>query len=119
MSDISPELKEKVDKDAEEIYKNFCTKLRKVCDEVLGDFEVNCITYLESDAWSNYREAIRIEMSHEYKYSTFKDEWAKNLRRAILVENKEELVPLLNKDLVERCKQLEDQVKEYERFRYF
>ena len=118
MTDLSPELREKASKDAEELYKSFCAKLRKACDEILGDFEVNCVTYLESDAWSNYREAIRIEMAHEYKYSDFKNDWAKDLRRAIFVENREELAQLLSKDMLERIKYLEDCKQEYDQFRY-
>ena len=112
------ELSEQGQKDAEEIYKSFAKRIKSLCDEALGELEVNCLPHLETDAWTNYREELRIELAHEYKYSKFKDDWAKDLRRAILIENKEELVSLLNKDLVVRCKRLEDRVKDYEQFRY-
>lgn len=112
------ELSEQGVKDAENIYKRFCLRLKAACDEALGDFEVHCVTFLESDAWTNYREALKTEMAHEYKYSRFKDDWAKAVRRAIFVENREELAQLLNQDLLAEVKRYEDRHQEFDQFRY-
>jgi len=108
-----------IEKDAQEYLDSFKIKMKKIADECMAELYVNCLPYVETDAWINYRETLRLEIAHEYKYSKFRDNWAKDLRRAILVENKEELISLLNQDLVERCKRLEEQVKEFEQFRYF
>lgn len=109
---------EKLQKEAQEFIDGFKIKMKKIADETLGELYCNIGPYVETDQWTNYREALRLELSHEYKYSRFKDEWAKNLRRAIFVENRQELAELLNKDLLDRVKVLEDRVKEYEQFRY-
>lgn len=109
---------EQLNKDAQEFLDSFKKKMHDICDETLGELYANCMPYIETDAWFNFREAMRMELSHEYKHSTFKDKWAVDLRRAIFVENREELAKLLDRDLLERIKVLEDRVKEYERFRY-
>lgn len=108
-----------IEKDAQEYLDIFKEKMKKIADECIGELYVNCLPYIETDAWTNYREALRIELEHEYKYSKFKDTWAKDLRRAILVENRDEIVHLLNQDLVEKCKRMEETLKEFDQFKYF
>lgn len=117
MSDVKYD-EEKLQKDAQEFMDSFRTKMKAIADETLGELYVNILPYIETDAWTNYREALRIELAHEYKYKTFKEPWAVNLRRAIFVENRDELTDLINKDLLKRVKDLEDRVREFEQFRW-
>lgn len=109
---------ETLQKEAQEFVDSFRKKLKDICEETLGELYVNIMPYCETDTWMNYREAMRIELERDYKYSKFKNEWAKDLRRAIFVENREEIIPLLEKDIYERIKQLEDTTQAYEMFRY-
>lgn len=109
---------EKLKEDTESALNSFRLSMQKIADECISKVYCDVLPHIETDAWTNYREQIRIELAHEYKYSSFKNPWAKDLRRAILVENRDELVNLLNADLLERIKVLEDRVNEYEQFRY-
>jgi len=97
---------------------SFKARMKKTADEIIGELYSNVMPYLDTDTWTNYREALRLELEHEYKYSKFKCAWAKNFRRAVLVENRDKLVELLNHDLLERIKTLEDRHQEFEMFRY-
>lgn len=117
MSDLKYD-EEKLQKESQEIMDGFRKKIKDVIDECLGDLYVNIMPYVETDTWTNYREALRLELEHEYKYSKFKSEWARNFRRAVFVENRDEMIPLLEKDMYDRLKSLEDTHQEYEMFRY-
>lgn len=117
MSDVKYD-PERLKEDTEIAMSKFKSDMEKAMNECLGKVYVDVLPHIETDAWTNYREALRLELSHEYKYTRFREPWAKDLRRAIFVENREELSFLLNQDIIDRIKVLEDQVKEYEQFRY-
>lgn len=109
---------EKLAQEAQSAINKFKLDMKEAMDECLGKLYCDVIPYIETDAWTNYRESLRLDLSHEYKYSEFKNKWSVDLRRAIFVENREELSALLNQDLLARIKTLEDRVKEYDQFRY-
>lgn len=117
MSDIKYD-SEKLEKEAQDFIDSFKTKLTKIADETISNLYVNIMPYAETDTWTNYREALRLELEHDYRFSIFKDDWAKNFRKAIFIENKEELAELISKDLLEKIKKLEDQIQEFDMFRY-
>lgn len=118
MSDDVTYSSDELDERAMECIESFKKKMRSVIDEALGDIYVNVVPYLESDAWTNYRESLRLELEREYKFTNFKSDWAKRFRRAVFVENRDEIIPLLEKDLYKRIKDLEDYTQDYEMFRY-
>lgn len=109
---------EKLQTEAQAFMDSFRMKMKSIADETLGELYVNIMPYGESDTWINYREALRIELEHEYKYSHFKKEWATNFRRAVFVENREEISKLIEQDILKRIKHLEDCRQEYDMFRY-
>lgn len=109
---------ERVRKDAEIYIENFIDKMKTVADDILGRMYVDCLPHIETDAWTNYREALRLELEHEYKYSNFKADWAVNFRRAVFVENREEISKLIEADILKRIKHLEDCRQEFDQFRY-
>lgn len=117
MSDVKYD-SEKLNKDAQELMDSFRLSMKKIAEETLGELYVNIMPYAETDSWTNYREALRLELEHEYKYSKFKNEWARDFRRAVFVENREEISKLIEKDILERIKHLEDIKQEYDMFRY-
>lgn len=108
----------KLEKDAQEFLNKFKIKMKAISEEILGEIYVNIGPYIETDQWINYREALRIELEHEYKYSTFKADWAINFRRAVFVENREEISKLISEDILKKIKHLEDCKQEFEQFRY-
>ena len=117
MSDIKYD-SEKLQAEGQEFIDKFRVKMKAIADETLGELYCNIMPYMETDTWTNYREALRCELEHEYKYSRFKDEWAINFRRAVFVENREELSKLIEQDILKRIKHLEDCRQEFESFRY-
>lgn len=109
---------EKIKQDADSYIDKFRLRMKDVVDEIFGQAYVNCLPYLETDSWTNYREALRIELEHEYMYSKFKNNWATNFRRAVFVENREEISKLIGEDILKRIKELEDIKQEFDMFRY-
>lgn len=105
-------------KQAQGFLDSFKKRMSELADEILGEVYVNCMPHIETDTWTNYREFLRIELEHEYKYSKFKDDWAVRFRRAVFVENREEFAELVSNDILKRIKDLEDRHQEYEMFRY-
>lgn len=117
MSDVKYDT-DKLASDSQNYIDKFRLRMKDVVDEIFGELYVNVIPYIETDAWTNYREALRIELEHEYKYTKFKDDWATNFRRAVFVENREEISKLIEQDILKRIKHLEDCRQEYDCFRY-
>lgn len=104
--------------DAQIFIDQFRSQMQVIADETLGKIYADILPYVETDAWTNYREALRLELEYEYKYSTFKSDWATNFRRAVFVENREEISKLISDDILKRIKHLEDCRQEFEQFRY-
>lgn len=111
-------MSENIGEKTQEIFNKFKDRFKDLADECLGELYTDVAIHFDGDMYSNYREEIRLEMEHEYKYSKFKDEWARNLRRAIFVENREECSKLISEDILKRIKELEDLKQEYDMFRY-
>lgn len=109
---------EKVQAEGQAFIDSFRKRMKEIADETIGELYVNCMPYLESDTWTNYREALRIELEHEYKFTNFKTKWAVNFRRAVFVENREEISKFIEQDILKRIKHLEDCRQEFEMFRY-
>lgn len=117
MSDIKYD-SEKIQKEGAEYLAAFAKEMRDLASKIIGEIEVNTLPYIETDAWTNYRETLRLELEHEYKYSGFKNDWAANFRKAVFVENREEISKLISDDILKRIKHLEDCRQEFECFRY-
>ena len=117
MSDIKYD-SDIIQKEGQEYLKLFADKMRDLASEIIGEIEVKTLPHIETDAWTNYRECLRSELEHDYKYSKFKEPWATNFRKTVFVENREELAQLISKDILDRIKHLEDCRQEYEVFRY-
>lgn len=109
---------EQLQKEAQEFIDKFKVRMKLIADETLSELYANVGPHIETDQWTNYREQLRLELEHEYKYSKFKQPWATNFRRAVFVENREEISALIAKDILERNKFLEDRLHEFEQFRY-
>ena len=107
---LYPELTEEGKEEAQKIMDSFKQKLKKLMDEVLSDLYTDVSYYVESDHWTNYRNALMDgfkgygggKTNHQYNY--------KELRQAIYKNHKNEIVPDLNQDLVEENERLKAQV---------
>ena len=102
---------EQMSKEAQEYIDLFKERMKKVADEVLGEVYCNLMPHIESDSWTNYRNYIRFGFSKEWTGDAWRREYHTDLRNQIFNEHKEELIPLLNQDLLERIESLEMQLK--------
>lgn len=112
---LYPTLTEQGKEEAQKIMDSFKPQLKKMMDEVLSDLYIDVSYYIESDHWTNYRNALMDgfkgytggKPDHAYDY--------KELRQAIYRNHKEEIVADLNADLVlenERLQKLVDDLRQ-------
>jgi len=109
---LYPELTEQGKEEAQKIMDSFKPRLAKLLDEVLGDLYTDVSYYVDSDHWTNYRNALMDgfkgykhgKANHEHDY--------KELRQSIYNNHKEEIVADLNQDLVKENEGLKKQIEQ-------
>lgn len=107
---LFPALTEQGAEDAQKIMDSFKPKLTALMNEVMSELYTDVSYYVESDHWTNYRNALMDgfkgymhgKTDHAYDY--------KELRQAIYANHKEDIVKDLNKDLVEENERLKKQI---------
>ena len=116
---LYPKLAEQGKIEAQAIMDSFKLVIKKAIEDIVDEFLVKCYTdvsyYVESDHWSNYRNALmdgfqgygRGTKNHEYDF--------KDLRKAIYSKNKEEIVKDLNQDLIKEVKDLKQEISDLQR----
>lgn len=105
---LFPALTEQGERDAQNIMDSFKPKLTVLFDEIMSKLYTDVSYYVESDHWTNYRNALMDgfkgytggKTDHAYDY--------KELRQAIYANHKEEIVKDLNQDLVEENEKLKE-----------
>lgn len=108
---LYPELTDQGKEEAQKIMDSFKPKIKAMMDELLGELYSDVSYYVESDHWTNYRNAIMDgfknygsgKPSHDYDYY--------ELRQAIYQNHKDEIVSDLNQDLVAENKKLKDEIE--------
>lgn len=109
---LYPELTEQGKQEAQRIMDSFKPKLKKLMDEVLGELYTDVSFDVESDHWTNYRNAL-MEGLKGYSEGRAKCPHVfKELRQAIYRNHKDEIVADLNQDLVEENEQLKRHVEQ-------
>ena len=112
---LYPELTEQGKEEAQKIMDSFKPRLAKLLDEVMSDLYTDVSYYIDSDHWTNYRNALMDgfkgynhgKANHEYDY--------KELRQAIYKNHKEEIVKDLNQDLIEENEKLKAQIEQLQK----
>lgn len=107
---LYPELTDQGKEEAQKIMDSFKPKLMELMNEVMGDLYTDVSYYIDSDHWTNYRNALMDgflgygggKPNHEYDY--------KKLRQAIYTNHKEEIVQDLNQDLVAENESLKEHI---------
>lgn len=84
---------------------------KAVVSAMVNEFDDNCtkwVDWIESDSWSNYRDQLKHALEYDYASILEQDSyWAKNVRKLILKEHKEELLACLNLDLITQIETLQ------------
>lgn len=91
------------EKEAERYIESFKIKMKKICEETLGEVYVNCMPYIASDSWVNFRNHT-MQWVRGYKKLSPYD--AKEVREAILKNHREQIIADLNQDLLEEVEKL-------------
>ena len=116
-----PELSEAGKKEAEQFIDRFKSKMKDVCEEVLGEVYVDLMPWIETDSWQNYRNAVQHAVEREYfskpkELLESEEYWAQKCRAAFYREYKDELVNARVRDLekeVEKYKEWYQQATRY------
>lgn len=95
----------------QELIDVFKEKMKKACEDVIGDFYSDVTPYAEHDATINFKNELRKEIYDEI-VKEIKSEhshysWAHSIRMALLKQHKEELQNKIIKDLQEKLKSSE------------
>lgn len=84
---------------------------------IMSDINASYLPFIESDAWTNYRQHLQDCMEQEYMQNsrdvrTSEQLWAKNIRTRILDENREELIQGIIRDQLAQIEQLKEQLNQ-------
>ena len=112
-------LSEQGKKEFENMIKNAAEKISVSFKNAMADECAEWVNWVDTDSWSNFRNQLRTAM--EYDYSTIREEdhtWSKEVRALILKENRELLVCSLNRDNLDKIKELEDTINCMNRNRF-
>jgi hypothetical protein len=106
-----PELTELGKQEAERLVEQFKKRLKSAAEEVLGKLYCDVLIHIETDSWTNYREAIRLEMQRQWfsdhKHLLHSEEaWASEIRKAFYTQFKDELTDARVRDLEAEVKKL-------------
>lgn len=87
-------------------------QIAKLVQSALSDAYVNSHRYIESDAWTNYRQDLRSELAKTIvpEILTAETTWARVVRNLIFIENRGELVDMINLDTKAELKALRESV---------
>lgn len=108
---LYPKLSEQGAEEAQRIMDSFKPRIKALVEEAMSDLYTDVSYYIESDHWTNYRNALMDgfkgytggKTNHAYDY--------KELRQAIYANHKDEIVKDLNQDLVTENEQLKLQIE--------
>ncbi len=114
---LYPSLTEEGEKEFQAVMDRFKKKVKTVIDDCLSELYTDAGMYIESDAWTNFRNEIMDGYSN-YNNRKIQAEYDfKTIRQAILKEHPEELVHDLNQDLLEEIESLKKTIKYFQETR--
>ncbi|MFA6043342.1 MAG: hypothetical protein WC718_00030 [Phycisphaerales bacterium] len=104
--------------EAKALLASFREQMAKIADETIGRLYSDVLPYIESDAWTNFKNALMDGLCNYGNRKVVGDYDYKKIRRAILEENREEIIADLNQDNLARIAELESQIEAVHRNRY-
>ncbi len=91
-------------------------RLRKEMDNVLSSVYTDCGHFIESDAWTNYRNVLRDELETELvEGDEIKSGWYGRVRKRIFEENRDNLIAALDQDNLREIELLKIRLENAER----
>ncbi len=114
---LFPELPEAGQKEAQDLIDKFKEKLKIAADEAIGDFYCGVMPFIESDSWTNFRNAI-MDGFKNYNNRKIQGEYNfKEIRQQILKEYRDDLIKDLNQDMVKETEQLKETINTLQELR--
>jgi len=113
---LFPELSKEAANEAQELINNFKKQLIVAADEAIGNLYCDILPYIESDSWTNFRNDL---MDGFKNYNNKKIQSAsdfKEIRQAILVNHREDIINDLNQDMLKEIADLKQQVEDLMKF---
>lgn len=108
---LFPELHEDGKKEAEAVIEKFKKRLKAIAEEVLGEVYCDIPTYIESDSWMNFRNAL-ISAFKNYGNRKLQGEYDfKQIREQIYCQFREEIIKDLNQDNLEEIEKLKKEIR--------
>lgn len=108
---LFPELPEAGAQAAQALIDRFKEQMRKAADEVLGDLYINIVPHIESDSWTNYRNAM-MEGFRNYSNRLVQGEHDfKAIRAEIFKDFREDIIKDLDQDNLKKIESLEHEIK--------
>lgn len=109
---LYPELTEQGKEEAQKIMDSFKPRILSLVEELMDELYCDVSYYIESDHWTNYRNAL-MDGIRGYGFGKPNHQWDyKEIRQAIYRNHKEEVVKDLNQDLVEENEKLKNELQE-------
>ena len=107
---LYPNLTEAATKEVQVIMDKFKVKMLEVCEDALSELYTDVSMYVESDHWQNYRNQIMAGFkNYDNRKIQAEHDFAK-IRKEIYKEFREQLIPDMNKDLLEEIDRLKKQI---------
>lgn len=112
----TPALTPEAEKQAMELIERFKKEILKACEGVLSDLYCDMLPWIDSNAWTNFRNEV-VEGFQGYNKKTIGEYDIDEMRKAIYKKHKEEIIKDLNQDLVEENKKLKSDLDWHRRQR--
>lgn len=105
--------------DAMERFRQMIANVARDCiDEAVSNIYCDVIPNIESDSWTNFRNALMDGLCDYGNRRDHKDYDFKRIRQAILAEHREEIIADLNQDLLDEVESLKSTIDMIQRNRY-
>lgn len=114
---LYPYLSEEGRKEAQDLIDFFKKKMLSICQETLGDLYCDVAPHIESDSWTNYRNAMMAGFRNYGNRLVQGEHDFASIRKQIYKDFRDEIIKDLNQDLVERVVELERQLESERRMR--
>jgi len=108
---LYPELPEGGAEEAVKLIESFKTQLKKAADNVISDLYVDILPYIETDAWTNFRNVLMDGFSNYGNRKIQSDYDFAKIRKAIFTEFHDEIIEDLNQDMVEEIASLKKDIE--------
>lgn len=112
MDEITFDLGDEEKQQAEALLQSFAERMKNLANEIIGDAWVELMPYIDTDVWSNVRTQFTSDLISYPEFCKHSARNAKELRKRMLREHREEIVNDTIRDLEEEIVKLLARIEE-------